>query len=375
MMHIGWKHLRRDPLRAGVAVTGIVFSVILITLETGLLSGLMRNASLLIDSSRADLWITAQDVPTIDFSTPLESRQKFRIEATPGIEKVEEFSCSYSVWKLANGTNANVQITGLDLRGTLGPTVQVVEGNADDLLLRDTIMIDQSDRERLGNPGIGDTVEIYNHRARIVGFTRHMKTFTTIPYVFTNQHSFHSYSFLGGFEKPISLLIKIAPGFSADEVKKSIMANVPGVEAYSSEEFSWRTRRYWLIETGMGIGFLGAALLGLLVGGVIVSQTLYAMTLEKLPEYAVLKAMGASMSEVALVVLEQGLVCGVVGVSCGLGVSVLLVHVALHAGTIIEISLPLIFMVTLVTMILCIGAALVSVVRLYRVEPAMVFRS
>jgi putative ABC transport system permease protein len=125
----------------------------------------------------------------------------------------------------------------------------------------------------------------------------------------------------------------------------------------------------------MGIGFLGAALLGLLVGGVIVSQTLYAMTLEKLPEYAVLKAMGASMSEVALVVLEQGLVCGVVGVSCGLGVSVLLVHVALHAGTIIEISLPLIFMVTLVTMILCIGAALVSVVRLYRVEPAMVFRS
>src|SRR6185295_4287930 len=111
----------------------------------------------------------------------------------------------------------------------------------------------------------------------------------------------------------IYFLIKVKQGFDRDAVRAAIAATIPDIEAHTRESFSWRTRSYWLIETGMGLGFLAAALLGLLVGGVIVSQTLYAMTMEKLPEYGLLKALGATMHEISRVVLEQSLICGVAG--------------------------------------------------------------
>jgi putative ABC transport system permease protein len=158
-------------------------------------------------------------------------------------------------------------------------------------------------------------------------------------------------------------------------VRAAIAANIPGIEVHTRESFSWRTRRYWLVETGMGLSFLAAALLGLLVGGVIVSQTLYAMTMEKLPEFGVLKALGASMVDLSRVVLEQSLLCGSAGLLLGLLSSYCISALAGMAGTTVEIPVALVIVIVLLTGILCAGAALVSIARLKRVEPAMVFRT
>jgi len=375
MMRIGWRTMKHEKLRLAAAVSGIVFSVVLVTLELGLLAGLMRNASLLIDTARADLWISAPDLQTIDFSTPFAEQKKYSIQAVAGVEKVERFSLAFTAWRLPSGTNLLVQVVGVDIRGDLHPPINVVDGNLSDLLIKDTVMVDEDDRARLGHPNMGDTIEIYNHRPKLVGFTRHMKSFTTAPFVFTGEHSFHNYSFIGSTEKPNGLLIRVATGFTIEEVKNNIGGAVSGIEVHTLAEFSRQTRYYWLIKTGMGVGFLGAALLGVLVGGVIVSQTLYTMTIEKVPEYAMLKAIGASISELVHVILEQALICGAAGVTVGLVISALIVYLGPHVGSMIEISAPLVLLVTAVTMALCVGASIASIVRLYRVEPAMVFRT
>src|SRR5260221_11294367 len=100
MMSIGWRNLKRDPWRAAIATLGVVFAVVLVTVEVGMLLGLVRNASLLIDNSRADLWISTVDVKTFDFATPIDQRKRYRIEAVPGVQHVAEFNVSYSIWKL-----------------------------------------------------------------------------------------------------------------------------------------------------------------------------------------------------------------------------------------------------------------------------------
>ena len=130
-----------------------------------------------------------------------------------------------------------------------------------------------------------------------------------------------------------------------------------------------------MVETGVGLGFLAAAMMGLAVGGVIVSQTLCAMTMEKLPEFGVLKAMGSSMGEISRVVLEQSLICGGAGLLLGLAISTAIGAAAGAAGTTVEMPWLLIVGVTLITVLLCSGAALVSIMRLRRIEPAMVFRT
>jgi len=382
MISIGWRNLRRDPLRATVAVCGVVFAVALVTVEVGMLLGLVRNASLLIDNSQAELWISTVDVKTFDFATPLAQRKKYRIEAVPGVERVEEFNVSYSVWKLPSGGNANCQVIALEERGRLAAPLEISAGSVEALHNQDAVIIDESERAKLGNPKLGDTVEIMERKAKVVGFTRGMRSFTTTPYVFTSLRRGERYGWLTSGEHPgrsggssIYFLVKVAPGADFKATRAAIAAAVPDVEVHTRESFSWRTRSYWLIETGVGLGFLAAAALGLLVGGVILSQTLYAMTMEKLPEFGVLKALGASMHDLSRVVLEQGLLCGTAGLTLGLLISHGIGAAVSAAGTAVEIPWALILGVALLTVILCSGAALVSILRLRRVEPALVFRT
>jgi putative ABC transport system permease protein len=377
MISIGWRNLRRDPTRCAIAVLGVVFAVVLVTVEVGMLLGLVRNASLLIDESRADLWVSTVDVKTFDFATPFDQRKRYRIEAIPGVERVEEFNVCYSVWKLPGGGNANVQVIAMDEHGSLPAPLNLVAGNLEALHNQDAVIIDEAERNKLGNPAIGDTVEIMQHRAKVVGFTRDMRSFTTTPYVFTSLRRGENYGWLtkGDSKLSIYLLVKVKPGFDREDVRKAIAAAIPDIEVHTREGFSWRTRSYWLIETGMGLGFLAAALLGLMVGGVIVSQTLYAMTMEKLPEFGVLKALGATMREIARIVLEQSLICGAAGLLLGLLIAYGIGAAAGAAGTSVEFPVALIVAIVVLTGLLCAGAALVSIFRLRRLEPGMVFRT
>lgn len=208
-----------------------------------------------------------------------------------------------------------------------------------------------------------------------------MRSFTTTPYVFASLDRGERYGYLTskdanhGRTPAVYFLVKLDAGADAGAVCEAIEAQVPGVEAHLRGSFGWRTRMYWLFETGVGIAFLAAALLGVLVGGVIVSQTLYAMTVERLPEFGVLKAMGATMNELSRVVLEQGIVCGVTGLLAGLGISVGLAMASSKAGTLVLMPWPLLAGVACLTMALCSTAAMVSIARLRRIEPAMVFRA
>jgi putative ABC transport system permease protein len=375
MISVGWCNLKRDPARLAVAVLGVVFSVVLVTVEVGMLIGMLRNASLLIDTSKADLWVCSPNVKTFDFAPPFNLRKKDRIGALPGVERVEEYAVSYSACKLANGAEVNIEVIGFDERGTLAPKLDLVEGQLEDIHNQDAIVLDEADKAKLGDVKLNDTIEILNHRARIVGFTRGMRAFTTTPYVFTSMRCAHKYSFLADADSAIYLLVKTAPGANAVSVRDAIRASVSEIDVHTSAEFSWKTRSYWLVQTGIGMAFLGAAFLGLLVGGAIVSQTLYAMTLEKLPEFGVLKALGASMYEISSIVLQQGFICGITGLALGLMASFAISAAATQAGTSVEITASLVGGVIAITAGLCAAAALVSIHRLRRLEPAAVFRT
>ncbi len=374
LISIGWRNLRRDRVRMAITVFAVVFAVVLVTVEIGMLLGLVRNASLLIDRSRAEIWISKVDVKTFDFATPFDPSAKYRVEAIPGVKRVEEYNVSYTMWRLPSGGNISVQVVGLDACARLAPKLELVAGQLADIHNRDAIVIDEGDRAKLGNPNLGNTVEIMGRRAEVVGFTRGMRSFTTTPFVFTSLERSHAYGWVTeGGKQAIYYLVQTECDPQA--VVAAINERVPGIEAHTRESFSSRTRTYWLLETGVGLGFLLAAFLGMLVGGVVVSQTLYAMTIEKLPEFGVLKALGATMGEIARVVLEQSLCCGAIGLVLGLAICMALQPLAEAAGTAVLIPWPLVAAVAILTVILCCAAALISIMKLKRVEPAMVFRT
>src|SRR5205085_5296055 len=90
------------------------------------------------------------------------------------------------------------------------------------------------------------------------------------------------------------------------------------LSAFTSEDFSFRSRMHWLLKTKAGVALGYAAALGLLVGAVVTSQTLYAATVASLREFAVLRALGIPRWRMAGLVVSQAFWVGVIGICLAL---------------------------------------------------------
>jgi len=185
MRTLAWRNLVHDKVRLTVTVTGIVFAVVLIIVELGLFLGFTTATSSLIDRSRADLWITAPRVPYIEQGVPFSERKLATVLATPGVADAAKYITRFTQWKRPDGRQESVQVVGIDLRSGLGAPWNLVQGTLDDLRRPEAIFVDEIYREKLGVDRIGQTVEIRGRRARVAGFTRGIRAFTTSPYVFT----------------------------------------------------------------------------------------------------------------------------------------------------------------------------------------------
>src|SRR5437764_5301240 len=121
-----------------------------------------------------------------------------------------------------------------------------------------------------------------------------------------------------GCDQAMYILLRVDKAYPVSQVQQSLKQRLPEVDVLTRDEFAHKARMYWTIKTGAGGAILTAAVLGFLIGLVVVSQTIYASTMENIEEYATLKALGASQGFVVRVVLMQALICGVAGSLLGL---------------------------------------------------------
>jgi putative ABC transport system permease protein len=158
------------------------------------------------------------------------------------------------------------------------------------------------------------------------------------------------------------------------QVRREILGGVKDVEVFSSRQFSRMTQFYWMFTTGAGVAVLLAALLGLVVGFVVVAQTIYATTVDHLKEFGTLKAMGAPNSYVYKVIIKQAAISAVIGYVLGMIVSGFVVHASQRGGAAILLPWQMAAGMFFLTLAMCIGAALVSINKVTRLDPAIVFK-
>ena len=117
-----------------------------------------------------------------------------------------------------------------------------------------------------------------------------------------------------------------------------------------------------------------AAALGLVVGFVVVAQTIYATTMDHLKEFGTLKAMGAPNSYVYKVIITQAGIAALLGYGLGMVVSMFVVRASQHGGAAILLPWQMAVGIFFLTLTMCVGAALVSINKVTRLDPAMVFK-
>ncbi len=367
------RNLLYDRVRLAVTLTGIVFAVVLIVVELGLFVGFTVTTSNVIDHSGADLWVTSKHVPYIELGVPFSERKLYQVKAVPGVADAEKFILRWTQWKRADGRTESVQIVGFNPDRPLGGPWNLVEGSVADLKQPDAIIIDEIYRNKLGVERTGQVFEISGYRARLVGFTRGIRAFTTSPHVFTTFKNAQDYARVPA-DQTTYVLVSVAPGADLMQVRQEIIRRVKDVDVFTSAEFSRMTRFYWMFTTGAGVAVLLAALLGLIVGFVVVAQTIYATTMDHLREYGTLKAMGAPNRYVYRVIMEQASISAVIGYALGMFVSFFVVRASQHGGAAILLPWPMAVGIFFLTVFMCIGAALVSINKVTRLDPAMVFK-
>jgi len=369
------RNLFHDRIRFAVTLTGIVFALVLITIQFGLFLGFMTTTSNNIDRSKADLWIVFHGVGYFDTGRMFSERKFYEVLSVPGVQQAEKYIQNFAYWKKPDGGVENVQVIGFHPGGGLGEPWNIVEGSVLDVKLEDGVIVDDLYKEKLGVRKIGDRVEIGEHRARVVGFTHGIRSFTTSPFVYTSFKNSLNYTRPEAREDQLAyILVKVAPGFTPDEVLKNLRARVKDVDIYTKAEFSRRTRFYWMFTTGAGLAVLTAALMGLVVGVAVVAQTIYAATMDHIREYGTLKAMGATNGYLYRVLVEQAVWSAVLGYGFAMVAASFIVQGSEKGGALILMPVAMKIGMLLLAVFMCITAALVSINKVTRLDPAMVFR-
>jgi putative ABC transport system permease protein len=283
---------------------------------------------------------------------------------------------NFAQFKLADGGDLGVQIVGVETTPGHAPLLgpwNLVAGDRDRLREAGAIVVDRSEYGKLGIDTVDHVTEINSVRAHVIALTSGIRSFTTSPIVFTDIRTARSFMPQLGTSAVTYVLVKVAPGQSVDAVKARINA-LPHLAAYTTPQISQRTRTYWSTRTGVGAGFFTTAVLGVIVGFVVVGQILYSGTLQYIREYGTLKAMGARNSMVVRVILSQAMISAAIGFVVG-GVLAVGMQAAMAKANLSVALFPGLYAVTLVvTIAMCSFAALLSIVKVLRLDPASVFK-
>jgi putative ABC transport system permease protein len=376
MWTLARKLLLHDRLRFAVAIAGVSVSVMLVLVQVGLYFGFMDTASSVIDASTADLWVGKAGNESFEFASPFDERAYYKVASVPGVARAERVVMNFAQLKLANGGDLGVQVIGVENVPGVAPLLapwNVIAGDAARLREPSSIVVDRSEYPKLKIDRVGYETEIAGVRAEVVAMTRGIRSFTTSPIVFTDLRSARSYMPGLGDDAVTYVLVKVAPGVSPLDVKARIDA-LPHLAAYTTSEMSKRTRAYWSSRTGVGAGFFTTAVLGVIVGFVVVGQILYSGTLQYLREYGTLKAMGAKNSAVVRVILLQAMISAALGFVLGGGLAVVM-RAAMAKANLSVALFPGLYAATLViTIAMCSFASLLSIVKVLRLDPASVFK-
>jgi putative ABC transport system permease protein len=360
--------------RFAVAAAGVGTLFWLSIAQVGLLVGWCNTIAGPIRGSGADVWVMAEHTPAYDYGTPIPRHRVLQVRNVAGIAWAEGLCVGWSVWQCPGGRRLNVALVGLD-PGCGGGPWRMAEGRPEDVHLPDGVLVDELFAPALGVAAVGDEVELMGRRAVVRGFTRGVRTFTALPYVFTSAGNFPRYCGSYAADDVTYVLARVRPGADAGRVAGAIAGQVPGVEALATDGMVRRSVAYWMLETGIGLTVILTAVLGTAVGALVTSQTLYTITHEHLGSYATLLAVGFGHGQLTGCVVLQAAVLSGCGIALGGLAFAAAAAASAHTAVPIEITPTVFAVVAGLFLAGCLLGAGLAVRAVFRLDPATAFRS
>ncbi|MCU0702515.1 MAG: ABC transporter permease [Fimbriiglobus sp.] len=356
------------------AILAVAFSAVLIAVQGGLVVGLLSMMSRPVDMTAADVWAGYPGVQSVDLGRGIPERWAARVAAEPGVVRVETATVGFSLWTHTNsGAQATpevITVVGCRLHPDSLGAVEAIR--SDPRLLERlaepmTVAIDEGELHRLGVRRLGEQAEVIGRRVRVVGFVRGYRSLGG-PYVFCSTET--ARALLKYPRGDCSYILARCESPEAARRVTDRLARYQQMTALTTEEFSLRTRLHWLTTTKAGIAVGFTALLGLFVGSVVTSQTLYAAVAASQREFATLRAMGIPSWRLKMTVVAQSLWVGFFGLVVAAPVSYLTAEAANLVGTQVTLHPSIIGLAVVLTLSMALLSGLAALRSFQNVDPA-----
>lgn len=378
MIRIALKMLFGDRGKYLMLVSGITFATLLMAQGMSLFCGLMTWTFSTLRNVRAPIWVADPKVEQCNDNKPMRDTDTARVRSVDGVSWAVPLFQNLSMARMQNGASKMVTLIGLDNNTLIGAPSRITAGNLEDLRMPNTVILDDFGVERLSEGrdapiGIGDVFEINDREARIVAICKTYRSFTGGPYVFTTYDRAVQYA--PSQRKMLSfVLVAPQPGVTDEELAARISAQT-GLAAFTHRAFTKATVMWYIRNTGIPINIGTIVIIGFIIGAVISGQTFYSFVLENTRHFAALRAMGASSGELASMLLVQAVVVGFIGYGTGLGLVSVLGRNLLKLG---KVPFLLMWQITALVgtavLVIVVISALLGILRIVRLEPAIVFR-
>ncbi len=379
--NLGWMQLRHQKLRTVVAILGIAFADILILMQLGFRTSLLESSVRYQQRLHYDIALFSTESSYIVRSASFSSRRLYQALGVDGVESVTPVYAHLAVWKNPyNHEMTNVFALGVDPDDDplLAPGVRE---NIALIRQRDVVLFDARSRPEHGpvadrlRAGESIATEVNNRRVTVGGLFEMGTSFGIDGSILTSEDNFLRL-FPNRQRTQIDVgLIRIRPGEDPEKVRDAIRALIPkDVLVLTKADFVAREIAYWNGAQPIGYIFAFGAIMGFVVGAIIVYQILFADVSDHLAEYATLRAMGYSNGFVSGVVVQQAMILAVLGYLPGMLICLWLYHAA-GAAT----RLPLYMTwergatVLVLTIAMCAIAGLIALRKVRSLDPAEVF--
>lgn len=351
---------------------GVVFAAVLVNQQIGTFLGLVQKNTMYVDSAVADVWIAPPATTQLQAGAPLSIGALAQARTAPGVAWAEPMVLGVALLKRPDGGNEQVSLVGAELPRLAGGPWNVVLGDPSILSMPDAVFMEDSQREQFGGLNPGSVRELNGRRVTIEGFTWGLLPFAP---AFAFAEIDLARQILGVAQDETSfVLVGVEPGVSPEAVRDELQRRVPNSRVMVRDEYRDSIVDYLLTETAIGITFGTSAAFGLIVGFVIVALSMFSAVVDNIREFGTLKAIGARMSDLVVLLVVQAVTYAMIGSTIGLFLAVQMSEGIRSPGLALVMPPWLLGTSAGAMVILCVVASTLALLRVRRVEPGMVFR-
>lgn len=372
MARTGVRMLWHDKLKMMGTLIGAVFAVVLSNQQAGIFLGLISKNVMYVENTDADLWIAPPSTEQFQAGKSIPLSAMFAARGIPGVAWAEPLLVGGASVQLPAGGSESVTLIGTRLPRLAGGPWNLVAGSASQLGNSDTMVFEDSERDKLGGLNVGSIREVNGHRTRVGGFTWGLLPFGP-SYTFA-EFDYARLLLKSPSDQTSFVLIGLAKGASAKEVQRTLAARYPEVKVMTKAEFKGNIVSYLLTRSPIGVSFGSSALMGLIVGFAIVALSMFSAVVDNLREFGTLKAIGATTRDLALLLLTQSVIYGLAGSLIGLAVVTSVADAVRSPKLALLLPPSLLIGTTILMVLMCIAASSLALLRIRKIEPAMVFK-